>query len=76
LEDILDHLSRTVLETGRSGCSQTKLRKMVLHDSLSDFGQHLRDLQARFSVEYFNPKRLSLTKSKGICKILLNKKNL
>ena len=36
---------------------------------LSDFGEHLRDLQTRFSVEYFNAKRLSLTK--GLFKIFL-----
>ena len=35
---------------------------MVLHDSFTDFGQHLRDLQKLFFVEYFNLKQLSLTK--------------
>ena len=44
------------------GVSRLSCEKMVLHDSLSDLGQHLRDLQKLFFVEYFNLKQSSLTK--------------
>ena len=54
--------SKQSWEQGSQRVSRLSCEKMVLHDSLSDLGQHLRDLQARFFVEYFNPKQLSLTK--------------
>jgi len=68
---ILDHLSKTILETVRSGCSQNKLQGF----SHQDFEQFFQGLQESFfflslysKTNYQNLERFA--------KIFFNKKNL